>query len=219
MRSLARRAFTLLEVLIALGILSVSLFVLIDSQATSVIMTIEAEHMVQGTMLCEEKMSQVLLRLESEGFTDSDITEEGDFSNGIFGDFEAGGMDGDFEELNTEEYEDFQWAYTIREVSLDLSGDMASMMGDLTGSGYFGDDTESMEAQQDDQSMGLDDLGVSQDMITDLLSPYIREVRVIVWWGIDDPEEAEERGDIVELVTHVVNPTGTVVPGADQGTQ
>ena len=216
---LRRAGFTLLEVLVALGILAVSLFVLIDSQATSVIMTLEAERMVQGTMLCEEKMSQVLLRLESEGFTDSDIYEDGDFSNGLFGEFNPGGMDGECEEINTEEHEGFQWAYTIREVELNLSGDMGSMVGDLTGSGYFGDDTETMEASSEDQSMGLDDLGVSQDMVTDMLSPYIREVRVIVWWGSDDPEDAEEKGDIVELVTHVVNPTGTVVPGADQSAQ
>ena len=53
-------------------------------------------------------------------------------------------------------------------------------------------------------------MGVSSDMITDMLSPYLREVRVRVWWeGIED-----DGYDPVETVTHVVNPSGQVIPGA-----
>jgi hypothetical protein len=46
-----------------------------------------------------------------------------------------------------------------------------------------------------------------------MLGMYIREVRVRVWWG-KNAKEAEELKDQVILVTHVINPTGQIVPGA-----
>jgi len=210
-----RRGFSLLEVMIAMAILAGSLFVLVNSQTTAYVMTLEAQKMQTATMLAKEKMSQTLLMVESKGFQEGTIEEEGDFSQGLFGGFEAGGLDGQWEELNDDAFEGYFWVYTVREVELNLDGDIAGMAGDLAGSGYWGDqdETQTSTDDQDDQGMGLDDLGVSQDMLTDYLSPYIREVRVLVWWGQDDYEES---GDYVELVTHIVNPTGQVVPAAPQ---
>lgn len=214
---LARSGFSLLEVMVALAILAGALFVLVNSQTTAYIMTLESQKMTSATMLAKEKMSQTLLMVESEGFQENTIEEEGDFSEGIFGGFEAGGLDGQWGDVNAEPFEDYFWVYTVREVELNLNGDIAGMAGDLAGSGYWGDQeetqsqTQSSSNDQEDQGMGLEDLGVSQDMITDYLSPYIREVRVVVWWGEDDYEES---GDYVELVTHIVNPTGQVVPAA-----
>ena len=51
-------------------------------------------------------------------------------------------------------------------------------------------------------------------MITEYLSDYIREVRVMVWW-----EDFEESGDFVELLTHVVNPSGVVTDPEVEETQ
>ena len=42
-----------------------------------------------------------------------------------------------------------------------------------------------------------------------MLGPYIREVRVRVWWG-DDADKAEELGDEVIITAHVVNPMGAL---------
>ena len=50
---------------------------------------------------------------------------------------------------------------------------------------------------------------MSGDAITQMLGPYIREVRVRVWWG-EDSDEAEELGNEVVLTGHVVNPTGVL---------
>ena len=52
-------------------------------------------------------------------------------------------------------------------------------------------------------------MGVQPDMITDMLRPYIREVRVMVWWGAEAPDPDKPCEDCVELVTHVCNPSGT----------
>ena len=62
--------------------------------------------------------------------------------------------------------------------------------------------------------MDLSDVGVSGDMISEALSPYIREGRVLVWWG-----ENEDETDQVELVTHIVNPSGQVTPAGLPGGQ
>ncbi|HJN73065.1 MAG TPA: prepilin-type N-terminal cleavage/methylation domain-containing protein [Myxococcota bacterium] len=205
-----RRGFSLLEVMVALAILAGSLFVLVNSQTTAYIMTLESQKMTTATMLAKEKMSQTLLLVESEGFQEGTIEEEGDFEEGIFGGFTAGGLDGQWGDVNTMSFEGYYWAYTVREVELTLDGDMASMADSLSGSGYWGEQEETSSApEEEDQGMGLDDLGVSQDMLSDYLSPYIREVRVIVWWG---GEDYEDTGDYIELVTHIVNPTGQVVP-------
>lgn len=218
MRSPTNRGFSLLEVMVALAILSVSLFVLVNSQTTAYIMTLESAKMTTATMLAKEKMSQAILMVESEGFQEQDIEEDGDFADGLFGDFESGGLDGQWDGLNEQTFEGYQWAYTVRAVDLNLDGDVAGMADQLSGSGYWGEESEEkVEARGEDQTPGLDDLGVSQDMLSDYLSPYIREIRVVVWWGPKDMDEAEEDGDVVELVTHVVNPSGQVVPAGASG--
>ena len=202
-----RRGFSLLEVVVALGILAVSLFVLVQSQGTAALMTTEAEDMTVATYLAKEKMSQVVLIVESEGFQEQELTEEGDFEQGVYGGWRQGALDGEFYEIsNDDAFEKYRWAYTVREVELSFDSDMAGMADQLSGSGYFGEEaSESMDQQ--DQQMDLSDVGVSGDMISEALSPYIREVRVLVWWG-----ENEDETDQVELVTHIVNPSGQVTP-------
>ncbi len=199
-RTLRRRAFTLLEVVIALGILVVSLVVLVDAQTTAVFMTAEAERIITANMLAREKMSEVQMLIELEGFSDRDIEEEGDFA-----DFELEGLDLEFDES----FEDYHWAYTMRKIELNLMGDLAGMASDLMGSGYAG------EAGQEADFTGapdLTDMGVQPDMITDMLGAYIREVRVVVWWG-----ENEDETDQVEIVSHVINPSGMVTASDDGG--
>ena len=46
-------------------------------------------------------------------------------------------------------------------------------------------------------------------MIAEFLGPYIREMRVRVWWG-KDGESREEDGAEVVLTTRVINPGGAV---------
>ena len=193
-----RRAFTLLEVLIALAILAVSLVVLVDAQATAVFMTRETDRIFTATLLAQEKMNEVKLYVETEGFVDKDIEEQGTFE-----DYEIESLELDFEDA----FDDYEWAYTIREVELSLGGDIGGMADSLGNSGYFGDGAEtSSEPAAEDR--GLEDLGVQPDMVTEMLSPYIREVRVRVWWGEVDPDEPDENA--VELVTHLINPSGIV---------
>jgi prepilin-type N-terminal cleavage/methylation domain-containing protein len=196
-----RAGFTLLEVTIAMAIMALQLFVLMSVQSTAGLQTYVADRYGTATFLAREKATEVRLLLEREGFGDSDLEENGDFQ-----DF---GLEDDDLDDYADSFEEYRWAYTVREVSLGLAGDMASMAGDLAGSGYWGDEAESGDANTGD-TPGLSDLGVDGDMIGEMLSPYFRELRVRVWWT-----DIEIDGfDPVEFVTHVINPSGQVVPGA-----
>jgi len=203
-RSRRRRAFTLLEVVIAIGILAVTLLVLVESQASAVFMTVDGRKVSTATALADEKMQEVILTLEREGWTSQDIEEEGDFES--FGAEEFRGEDANIDT----EYEEFHWAYTVRRIEINIPTDLSGTADQLAEGGGLGE-----QAQEE----GLGDVGLdlsmipgfSPDMIMDQLAGFMREVRVRVWWG--DNEDGEDQ---VEFVHHVINPTG-VVTNTDDG--
>ncbi|RME23496.1 MAG: type II secretion system protein [Deltaproteobacteria bacterium] len=203
----ARSAFTLLEVVIGLGILSLALLVLVQTQATSVLSTVEADKMMRATELAEEKMTEVLLLTEVEGFTESDKEEQGDFED--FGEEDWRGDDLDLD-LQDDDLADFHWAWTVRRIDLTIPTDLAGLMGELEGSGYVPED----QIPETYDNSSLPDLSdyMQPEMITEYLAAYIREVRVVVWWGDEDIDLSEgDEGlpeNAVEYVTHVINPTG-----------
>ena len=207
----SRRGFSLLEVIVALAILVTSLVILMETQTDAMKMTIEAEQIVTATNLANEKVSEVALIQEQTGFTDSDVCDEGDF--GTSSDETAQLEFGD----SLKEYH-YEWC--VEEVDIQLAGDLSSMASSLGGSGYNGSTGASSEAASaagvdaataagGSQLPDLSALGISPDMISDLLGNYIRQVRVRVWWG-PDSKSAAENGDEIVIVTHVINPTGAV---------
>ena len=202
-----RSGFTLLEVVIALAILAVSLMVLIDGQATAVLMTTDTERTLTGTWLAQEKMSEAMFRLEREGFREGDIDEEGDFE-----DYGNDGSLGENVEFG-DTFRDYKWAYTIRKVDLQL-GDMSGAADQLQDAGFGPKSSEEQGGSSQADQRDLGDVGLDPSMFGDMLRNYIREVRVVVWWGDDEPDLATCE-DCVELVTHAVNPGGKIVPGAE----
>lgn len=193
--------FTLLEIIITLVIISGALWVLVQAQASAVFMNVESEEILIGASLAEEKMAEVQLLLEQEGFGGDDIEESGDFAD-ISEMYDGAEFD--------ERFTHYQWAYTIREIDLQL-GDLGGAMESLTSAGFGGNTLQNSENTQNMQQPDLSMLGMQPDMIGDMLSPYIREVRVLVWWGSDEDLEREEGCEkCVELVTHAINPSGVV---------
>jgi hypothetical protein len=203
----SRVAFTLLEIVISLAILAVSLMVLVESQTASVIQTMDGQRVLTATQLAEAKLAEVLLNLEMEGFQESDAGVEGTFEE--FGDDGQFGDVVDFEG----EYDDYGYAWTVRKVEMQL-GDVAGTLEDLQRSGEMSQSTTGTTSTADDAGVDSSMFSsfLSPDTINDTLSPWMREVRVIVWWG-DDPGEQEGETsceNCVELVTHVFNPSGKV---------
>ena len=72
------KGFTLLEVTIALALMVMALGILLQSQTSAVIMTVDSEKIRIATQLAEEKMSEAQIQLEVEGWTTADIDENGD---------------------------------------------------------------------------------------------------------------------------------------------
>ncbi|MCB9685864.1 MAG: prepilin-type N-terminal cleavage/methylation domain-containing protein [Alphaproteobacteria bacterium] len=192
-----RRGFSLLEVMIALAILTVSLVILVETQSSAVVLTNEAERTITASDLARYKMSEVLLMIEEDGFQQSDQNEFGDFS-----DFGEDAMDLEF----GDELEDYHWEWLVSEVDIDTLGDLAAAADDLS------DQADANKQGADANGSALDALGmmgIGPDMIAQFLGPYIREVRVRVWWG-EDSDAAEEDGTEIVLTTHVINPTGAL---------
>lgn len=194
--------FTLLEVIIALAILVMALTILVDSQSTAAFMVRDADRVRMATQLAEEKMVEAQLILEFDGWTSQDIDESGDFDDFGAEDFRGTGMRSDVEV----DLSEFKWAYTVRRIEFSLPSDIGGITDDLMGGGYFGDAAnEQYEENENPNQMDLGDIGISPDMISEYLADYIREVRIMVWWGENEDEE-----DQVELLTHVINPSGVV---------
>ncbi len=206
-RRSSRRGFTLLEVIVAVAILVVSLTLLVEIQSSAVKMTVDAERFVTATNLAQEKMTEVRLRMEEEGFyEEQEIEEDGDFDD--FGD-EA--VDLEFGDA----LENYHWRYSVVEIDLGMASDIADMAEgygddeeDAGGLGLGGAMPGSDAASTGGENQpGLNDLGVSNDLISEELAKYIRHVEVEVWWG-DNYDKAVERKDHVLITGHITNPTG-----------
>jgi len=202
----ARQGFSLLEVILALAILTMSLLVLVQSQAGAVLMTQEAERVIVATDLAKLKMSEALLRLEEAGIQTTEVVESGEFDD--LGD----------ELTNLEfgrQFQDYHWEYTITEIDIQLAGDLMGMMGELGGEegglgemfGGAGGAAPDLGGASGGAMAGLAAAGMSPDMLTQMIGPYIRMVVVRVWWG-EDSETAKEQGTEVTVATHVANPAG-----------
>lgn len=197
----SRRGFSLLEVMIALAILTVSLVILVETQSSAVLLTNEAEKVITATDLAQMKLTEALLRVEEEGFSGSDVYESGDFDD--LGD----------EVLDMEygrELEDFHWEYAISEIDIDSMGDIASAASTAQSVMGGGDGAEAASGGGGNPATdALGALGFGPEQITQMLGPYIREVRVRVWWG-EDTDKAEEDGSEIVVTTHVINPSGVL---------
>ena len=175
--------FTLLEVLIALAILAVSLLILVSAQSSAARMTVEADRILVGSMLARHKLSQVLLTLEKDGFSEQDELEE----------------EGDFDEAFPGTYPEFRWKYTVRKIEVE---DLSKVL-----------DTASAAAPDQGDDEGASDLGSGQadpldtsqlsgvmDIIAKSLSEKVREISVRVEWGEGDSL------DDVTLVDYATRP-------------
>jgi prepilin-type N-terminal cleavage/methylation domain-containing protein len=203
-----RHGFSLLEVMVALAILVTSMVMLMEVQSSSIKMTKAAETIITATNLAGEILTDVKLLVEQEGFGSDDIEEEGEFDD--FGDDE---LDLEFSDA----FKDYHWQYSVSEIEINISPDIAGLAESLGGGDYFGEPNESYQDTNASNAPDLGTLGVSQEMVSEMLAPFIREIRVRVWWG-ESSKQAEEDGDEVILTTHVINTGASIIPGATTGT-
>ena len=181
-----RRAFTLLEVMVALAILGLALTAIAGIDAVSFESSNYAKHITVATLLARSKMIDVEEEIRKDGFSDSDKEYDGDFEK--------------------EGYPGITFVASVRKVELDvgqligsfLGGDVGELAADqlpqemqellkaLTGEGSKALQ-EKVDGSQLKQLMG-GDLGgaVFEAMfkqVSKTLGDSIREITLEIRWG------------------------------------
>lgn len=214
---MTRRGFTLLEIVIALAILGVSLYALVDTQASSAWMTQDARQMAVANGLAEKAMAEIQLYIEQNGFDEDSVEDAGTFE-----DFGEDGSWGEGVSFGGE-FDAFSYAYVIRKVELSL-GDSTEAISEMANTSSSSSSEEGSSASttgsaMDNVESSSGDLTslISGDALSEMLDPYVREVRVVVWWG-DEPEDYESCANCIQLVTHVVDTSGDLGLSSATGT-
>ena len=74
-----QRGATLLEVMVALGILATSYVALLQVHGGAIRLSAYSRQVTIATFLARDKMEEITTKLDKEGFPDMDESEEGDF--------------------------------------------------------------------------------------------------------------------------------------------
>lgn len=165
-RSSRNMGFTLLEVVIALGILAMSLSVLLQSQASSVNSAGRSRDLTVAALLARSKMVDIEAGLIEEGFVVGDIEEEGDFGD--------------------EGFEHVKYQSRVSEVQLDLSG-LSTMCAGFAPEGV---DAESAAADCEAMLGGVEGFGGMLSTFTDDIGRSIRLVELKLSWSVGKYEES-----------------------------
>lgn len=190
-----KRAFSLLEVMVAMAILTLGLVSLLQVQARSAEMAIAAREMTVATMLARGKLYDCQTDLLKKGFSVGDYDESGNFDD--------------------EGYPTFFWechAYKPDMPTGEGVGDMGSAASAL-GMGASSD--AAGDAAPAGAEMGMGMIAPVLQQMASVLGDSIREMVVIVRWGtgVDQQE--------LRVATHVVDkgPVNNVARMIEQQTK
>lgn len=191
----AKLGFTLLEVMVAMAILSLSITAMVGITTLSYDESHYARALTTATLLARSKMIDIELLLQKDGFSDSDKEESGDFSE--------------------EGFPEYRWEAAIRPVKLDVTQMIRGMFGgevspDLLPkemAGFIGAAqgesadqlTQNVEGSDLKQMLGGQGLDLLLNQAGELLSKSIREIALEVHWG--DPKFDGESVRFVQYVT------------------
>lgn len=184
-----QRGFTLIEVVVALGILALSLSILLEVQLSSVNHVGQARNLSVASLLARSKMVDIEESLMSDGFNIGDIEENGDFKE--------------------EGYPDIAWMYEVKEVELDLSR-LLDMCGDAA-SEDAGDDIEGNACE------GAGNLIPGMDGLMSEIGRSIRAVKLKVSWKEGAFDEAIEVKTLVSKDDFSIVPQGQGNSGVSAG--
>jgi general secretion pathway protein I len=209
---------TLIEVMIALGILAVFYVGLLQGHSSAIRESTYSKEITVASFLAQTKMEEYEEQLIKDGFPDSDSEEEGDF-----------------EDLG---FANFEWRLQVNKIELPLAAAFDQLMssqgageegegglGSLMGGGaadnrglkeQFG----GMAGAAGGEAGGLggaassmlnpDMIKSNAEMMATMLEEAIREFRLVVYWDGGGP------GNELEIVTHLVNiPRSSSAEGAN----
>lgn len=155
--------FTLLEIMIALAILSISLLSLYDSIGNSLRASGMAKEMEEAVLLAKQRMSEIQLQLEQEmalGSFPDEKEEHGDFEK---------------------PFEKYKWSYKLKKVEIPV-------IRPLLGQGDPQDSPSSIAPT----TPGFQESAANvAELVSKKISNSLREIKLIVSWG--DSEDSEEK--------------------------
>ncbi len=152
------RGFSLLEVVIALGILGIGLAALLESQIGSISTVDRSRSLTIATLLARSKMVDIEHHLV-EGFKLGEEEDRGTFE--------------------PEGHSEIKWSYRIKEVKLDLT-----QLSGLAGGAEEGQDSKDDKQPGSAQQGGLpsDMNGIGQLLGLDQISNGLRMVEMTITW-------------------------------------
>ncbi|HEY1098567.1 MAG TPA: prepilin-type N-terminal cleavage/methylation domain-containing protein [Myxococcota bacterium] len=177
-------AFSLLEVMVAMAILSVGLVSLLQVQSRSAQLAIEAREMTVATMLARGKLYDCQTDLAKKGFSVGDYDESGNFDD--------------------EGYPTFFWECHAYKPEMPVGegvGDMgsaASALGMGTASAAAGTAGQA-GAQPQGADMGMGMIAPVLQQMSSVMGDSIRELVIIVRWGIGADQQE------LRVTTHMVD--------------
>ncbi|MBF0492747.1 MAG: prepilin-type N-terminal cleavage/methylation domain-containing protein [Deltaproteobacteria bacterium] len=176
---LTSHGFTLLEIMIALAILSFSLLSLYSGMGNSLRASAEAEQTEKAVQLARGRMAEIRIGLDEEMARGAFPDEKEE--NGVF----------------EKPFEDYRWAYSIKKVEIPFIS--PQLLGKEAGLD-MGQASEKSGSTGQNSTPGIDNIvnNLAQ-AVTKKISESIRELKVTVFWG----EEGEGQDKLV-LTTHLV---------------
>jgi len=178
-KKITSRGFTLLEVLIAIAILSMSLMVIYQTQGRAVQMANYGKFMSVATLLVRTKIIEIEEQLKEEGFSDFDDEKEGTFEE--------------------EGFDKFRWLANIKKITINLPESLSTSGGGLSGMGGGGDQKDGASNKQQ-MGMNLAMLGPHLKTIAKILEQSVRELKITVFWPSGPKKE-----NSINVTTHVVD--------------
>ncbi len=177
-----KKGFTLLEIMIAMAILSISLLALYTSMGNSLRISGQAETTNEATQLARQKMSEIIMSLDE------------DIARGAFPEEkeESGGFEKPFEK--------YKWSYVIKKVEIPVlqppSDQSEATIGDSTDPA---DPAAPKDSSEQKTTPGLENAAANMaQMVTKKISESIRELELKISWG-----DSEEDGENVTITTHL----------------
>lgn len=153
------KGFTLLEVLIAMAILSIALLVVIRAQNQGMLISRYQEQQITAATLARHKMTEVELELEKNGFPGDEKETCGKFD----------------EELEEKAFEGYEYCWTLKKVELPLPMDEGGQGGEGGAGGG--------------QQAGAGALGLDPKAASDQLSKAVRALKLTIKWKMGAVEQ------------------------------
>lgn len=151
-RGQRRRGFTLIEVMVAIGVLAICFTAIFNVQASSIQAASRTKYITAATLLAHSKMVDIEQQLNVEGF--SEFAED---------------MEGTFEE---EGWPEFRWRAKILKVRIPIPSNMPGES----------DSNSDSSSENSTNNVYASMISGYSTMISDIISGALREVNLVVEW-------------------------------------